>query len=152
MLTALGNGNAVLFKDNDRVFTFSMHCKDNYFSKVEVSDIDVELPSGCSDETYLSTLSYWLPILWDGVKPDLVFYQAGVDILQSDRLGKLNVTNDGCSRRNRIVYDFLRRHGIKGVVTMGGGYPRNLDLSHSDFQNVVNAHIDVYKDSVAVLL
>ena len=72
-----GNGNAVLFKDDDRVFTFSAHCRDNYFSKKQESDIDVEMDSKCSDEEYISMLERWLPYLAKQVKPDLVFYQAG---------------------------------------------------------------------------
>jgi acetoin utilization deacetylase AcuC-like enzyme len=72
-----GNGNAVLFKDNEKVFTFSAHCKDNYFSKKQVSDIDVELDSLCDDKEYLDMLEKWLPTLATTVKPNLVFYQAG---------------------------------------------------------------------------
>ena len=72
-----GNGNAVLFKNDDRVFTFSAHCKDNYFSKKQESDIDVELESKCTDDEYIGMLERWLPLLAKQVKPDLVFYQAG---------------------------------------------------------------------------
>eukprot|EP01032_Pedospumella_encystans_P027874 gene27874-31489_t len=81
-----GNGNAVLFKNDPRVFTFSMHCKDNYFSKKEHSNIDVEVEAGCQDEEYLAKLNLWLPILFEKVQPQLVFFQAGVDIYEGDRL------------------------------------------------------------------
>ena len=76
-----GNGNAVLFKNDDRVFTFSAHCKDNYFSKKQESNIDIEMNSNCSDEEYITMLQRWLPYLAKHVKPDLVFYQAGIYLL-----------------------------------------------------------------------
>lgn len=116
-----GNGNAVLFKENPHVFTFSMHCKDNYFSRKEQSDVDVELEAGMGDEEYLDKLSVWLPKLLDSVKPQLVFYQAGVDIFEGDRLGKLNITREGLQRRNAAVYKAIMDRKMKCVVTMGGG-------------------------------
>jgi len=116
-----GNGNAVLFKDDPRVFTFSMHCKDNYFSKKEQSNIDVEVEAGCRDEEYLAMLNLWLPILFDTVQPQLVFFQAGVDIYEGDRLGKLKITRAGLQQRNEAVYNEIVKRKTKCVVTMGGG-------------------------------
>lgn len=116
-----GNGNAALFCTDPNVFTFSMHCKDNYFSKKEQSDIDVELDSHTGDDLYLSTLNDWLPRLFDTVQPDLVFYQAGVDIFEGDRLGKLKVSRAGLQRRNHAVYEQVMKRNLKCVVTMGGG-------------------------------
>lgn len=92
-----GNGNAVLFQDDPDVFTFSMHCKSNYFSKKERSSLDIELPAGTSDATYLLSLNHWLKQLRQH-DFDMIFYQAGVDILDEDRLGRLKVTSDGVSR------------------------------------------------------
>lgn len=116
-----GNGNAKLFQDAPQVFTFSMHCKDNYFSEKQQSNIDVELEAGLSDDEYLSKLKVWLPYLMDVIKPQLVFFQAGVDIFEGDRLGKLRVTREGLMRRNSYVYQYVLRRNIKCVVTMGGG-------------------------------
>ena len=116
-----GNGNAVIFQDDPRVFTFSMHCKDNYFSKKEHSNIDVEVEAGCLDEEYLAKLNLWLPILFEKVQPQLVFFQAGVDIYEGDRLGKLKITRTGLQQRNEAVYKEIVKRKIKCVVTMGGG-------------------------------
>lgn len=143
-----GNGNAVLFENSQEVFTFSMHCKDNIFSKKRKSNIDVELEVGTTDTEYLDTLKTWLPLLIDVIQPQLVFYQAGVDILGSDRLGKLALTREGVSKRNRLVFEYLRRKNIKCVVTMGGGYPKDLDISSASFKEIVETHADVYRDCV----
>lgn len=121
-----GNGNAVLFQDDTRVFTFSMQCSGNYFSAKQRSNIDLEVPPGAGDEEYLGRLKTWLPYLIGALQPDLVFFQAGVDVFEGDRLGKLSLSRAAVSRRNRIVFDYLRRRGVKCVVTMGGGYARAL--------------------------
>jgi acetoin utilization deacetylase AcuC-like enzyme len=116
-----GNGNAKLFQEDPRVFTFSIHCCDNYFSEKQTSNIDVELEGGMGDDEYLSKLKTWLPYLFHSVQPDLVFFQAGVDIYEGDRLGKLKVTRRGLQQRNQIVFQYLQRRGVRCVVTMGGG-------------------------------
>jgi acetoin utilization deacetylase AcuC-like enzyme len=115
-----GNGNAVLFRGNDRVFTFSMHCSGNYFSEKQESDLDVEVPPGAGDEAYLTLLSQHLPRLFEqeARRPDLVFYQAGVDVLASDRLGRLELTREGVRRRNEMVYEAVARAGARLVVTV----------------------------------
>jgi len=74
-----GNGNAVLFQNNPSVFTFSMHCKSNYFSAIENSDLDIELEQGICDEIYMRNLNGALPSLLDAVRPKLVFYQGKLD-------------------------------------------------------------------------
>ena len=137
-----GNGNAVLFQDDKRVFTFSMHCKGNYFSAKENSDLDIELPIGCNDETYLSTLHHWLKrIRNEAGKFDLIFFQAGVDIIEHDRLGRMNISSKGLKRRNKMVYNFALDMDIPMVITMGGGYPRK------DWEPILSAHADVYIDA-----
>lgn len=148
-----GNGNAKLFDGNSDVWTFSMHCQGNYFSKKETSDLDIELPIGCGDETYISTLSHWLRRIEQHPfdeeegseddtkvkKPfDLIFYQAGVDIHEDDRLGRLSITSEGISRRNSLVYDFADRMRAPLVITMGGGYPKK------DWTPIIEAHAGVY--------
>lgn len=154
-----GNGNAKLFEGNDKVQTFSMHCQANYFSKKEKSDLDVELPVECDDETYLSTLHYWLRQIeqhkFEEVEEeenawqisntskrkqfDLVFFQSGVDIHHEDRLGRLSVTASGISRRNSLVFDFANRMECPLVVSMGGGYPRG-----DNWSPIIDAHAGVY--------
>ena len=144
-----GNGNAVLFKDDERVFTFSMQCEGNIFSKKQQSDVDVDLPLGIGDTEYLAKLRSWLaPFLMDIVKPDLVFYQSGVDSSEFDRLGKLKMTREGLRTRNSLIYTAVKRRGIPMVVTMGGGYPKSLDPDSEAFTSVIGAHADVYKQIV----
>ncbi|CAN0026149.1 unnamed protein product, partial [Ectocarpus fasciculatus] len=117
-----GNGNAVLFKSKPEVFTFSIHCKANYFSEKEAStrhsDVDVEVEEGAGDEEYLRLLSERLPSLVDQVRPDLIFYQGGVDPLVHDRLGRLSLTREGLRLRNSLVYDTALARGIPTVVTV----------------------------------
>ncbi|MEO1054528.1 MAG: histone deacetylase [Bacteroidota bacterium] len=121
-----GNGTAKIFEGDDRVFTFSMHGEHNYPLRKEVSDLDIALPLGTSDETYLQTLSYYLTKLFESVKPDFVFYQSGVDVLDADRLGKLALSKKGCKRRDEIVLGMCHQYQVPVVVTMGGGYTERL--------------------------
>ena len=134
-----GNGNAALFRDRPEVFTFSIHCSANYFSEKQDSDLDIELPAGCTDETYLMTLHHWLQRLKRDVNCDLIFFQAGVDVLETDRLGRLALTPDGVRRRNEMVYKFAKDANVPLIITMGGGYPKG-----GDWPSVVKAHADVY--------
>ncbi len=135
-----GNGNSVLFEDNDDVITISMHCSSNYFSKKETSDLDIELPSGCNDATYLSTLYHWLKQITNEMKGDVdfIFFQAGVDILDEDRLGRMDVSQEGIRRRNEMVFQFASDLGCPLCITMGGGYPK------SNWEPILNAHANVY--------
>jgi len=136
-----GNGNAVLFQNRNDVMTFSIHCQSNYFSKKEISDLDVEVPAGCNDDTYLATLRHWLSrIEKEGGEYDFVFYQAGVDVLEDDRLGKMSLSKGGVVQRNKLVYDFAKRRNIPMVITMGGGYPKDRE----DWSSILNAHSNVY--------
>jgi acetoin utilization deacetylase AcuC-like enzyme len=132
-----GNGNAVLFQGRDDVMTFSMHCKKNFFSEKQSSDLDVELPEHCTDQTYLSTLSHWLKrINEEGGEYDVVFYQAGVDIIADDRLGRMALTSEGVLKRNQLIYNWAG--GIPLVITMGGGYPKK------NWEPILDAHSNVY--------
>lgn len=136
-----GNGNAVLFQGRPDVVTFSLHCKANYFSEKQVSDLDIELPLDCNDETYLLTLRHWLKqIQLEAGEFDFIFFQAGVDILEHDRLGRMKVSAGGIRRRNELVFEFAAKEmNLPMVITMGGGYPRTDDWSH-----ILNAHANVY--------
>jgi acetoin utilization deacetylase AcuC-like enzyme len=134
-----GNGNAVLFQGRPEVVTFSIHCEANYFSGKEKSDLDIEMPAGCNDGTYLLTLNHWLNrIPKEGGPFDLIFFQAGVDVLEDDRLGRMSLSADGVKRRNELVYDFARKQNVPLVICMGGGYPRD------DWTPIIHAHANVY--------
>ena len=133
-----GNGTAVMFEHEPRVFTFSMHGRDNYPLKKEHSDLDTELPTGTTDEPYLNTLYDTLPSLIKRVQPDFLFYVAGVDILETDRLGKLSVSREGCKARDQFVFEQAIQHNLPIAVSMGGGYsPRLTDI--------VEAHCNTFR-------
>jgi acetoin utilization deacetylase AcuC-like enzyme len=136
-----GNGNAVLFQDRPEVATFSIQCEGNYFSEKEKSDLDVELPIGCNDQTYLATLNHWLNRIQreKGDDFDLIFFQAGVDVLEDDRLGRMSLSQKGVQRRNELVFQFARSLNVPLVICMGGGYPRT-----EDWTPIIEAHANVY--------
>ena len=133
-----GNGTAAIFQNEERVFTFSMHGKDNYPLHKETSDLDIELLTGTNDQTYLDLLTTTLPNLFDQQNPDFAFYISGVDILETDKLGHLKVSLSGCRQRDQFVFEQCRQHNIPVVVSMGGGYsPRLADI--------VEAHCNTYR-------
>lgn len=133
-----GNGTAVIFENEPRVFTFSMHGAENYPLKKEKSDLDIALPTYCEDQPYLDLLYSTLPRLIGEVKPDFLFYISGVDILKTDKLGKLSVSKEGCYLRDKFVFEQARKHKLPIVVSMGGGYsPRIADI--------VEAHCNTYR-------
>ena len=135
-----GNGSAVMLADEPRVTTFSMHGASNYPMHKETSDVDVALPDGTSDDTYLESLERHLDTLIakDGPHPDLVMYQCGVDVLQSDKLGKLGLTMSGCAERDRFVFERCADHDIPVVCAMGGGYSPSVNT-------VVQAHVNTFR-------
>lgn len=115
-----------------------MHGRHNYPFHKEVSDLDVPLEDGIDDETYLSILYRNLPKLLDAVRPDFVFYLSGVDILSTDKFGKLKVSIDGCKQRDAYVFDLLHKAGIPCTVAMGGGYS-------PDIKDIVEAHCNTFR-------
>ena len=121
-----GNGNADIFKDDNHVFTFSMHSKTNYPAKKSISDYDVELKDNIEDREYIETLKKCLNELNQNFF-DFVFYIAGVDIHYNDRLGKLKISDDGIKTRDQIVIEnyFSQRIPLCGVL--GGGYNKDFD-------------------------
>jgi acetoin utilization deacetylase AcuC-like enzyme len=117
-----GNGTAAIFEHNPNVFTFCMHGAHNYTFHKAISNIDVPLPDGTDDYTYLTQLQEAIQYLLPLVKPNIVFYLSGVDVLQTDKYGKLNISMNGCKKRNKIVFKACKQQGIPVVVAMGGGY------------------------------
>jgi acetoin utilization deacetylase AcuC-like enzyme len=117
-----GDGTAFIFQDDPTVFTFSMHCEANFPGTKQTSDLDVPLPTGMEDDDYLQTLAKYLPDLLDDVKPDLVFYDAGVDTHMSDRLGKLALSDRGLFCREMQVLSTCVGKGYPVACVIGGGY------------------------------
>jgi acetoin utilization deacetylase AcuC-like enzyme len=124
-----GNGTAKIFENEPRVFTFSMHGEKNYPVRKEQSSLDIGLPDKADDLLYLTTLKSVLPRLLDEVKPDFIFYLSGVDIIESDKLGRLSVSKNGCKERDRYCLSLFQMNKIPVAVSMGGGYsPRIADI------------------------
>lgn len=121
-----GDGTAYIFRDEPQVFTFSMHCEANFPGKKQQSDFDIPLPVGMDDDGYLQILARYLPDLLSQVKPDLVFYDAGIDTHIGDRLGKLALTDWGIYRRERMVLSNCLTAGYPVASVIGGGYSKNM--------------------------
>ena len=121
-----GDGTAYIFRDESHVFTFSMHCEANFPGKKQQSDLDIPLPIGMDDDGYLQILAKLLPDLLSQVKPDLVFYDAGIDTHVGDRLGKLCLTDWGIYRRERMVLSTCLAGGYPVATVIGGGYSKDM--------------------------
>jgi acetoin utilization deacetylase AcuC-like enzyme len=133
-----GNGTAEIFKSDDTVFTFSMHGANNYPFKKEKSDLDIELPNQTEDQEYLKILKQALPQLIKDQKPDFIYYLSGVDILSTDKLGKLGCTLSGCAERDRFVLQTCKDLDIPIMCSMGGGYS-------PDIKTIIEAHANIYR-------
>ena len=133
-----GNGTAQIFENVSQVFTFSMHGKKNYPLRKEQSDLDIELDDFTDDKTYLHLLEMHLNEIILQIKPNFIFYQAGVDVLADDKLGRLSLSIEGCKARDTIVLDVCKRNNIPLTVTMGGGYAPNVNT-------IVNAHSNTFR-------
>jgi acetoin utilization deacetylase AcuC-like enzyme len=133
-----GNGTAHIFRDEPRVFTFSMHGEKNYPVRKPPSDLDIGLPDKTEDAPYLRILRETLPRLIDEVQPDLIFYLSGVDVIASDKLGRLSLTIEGCKMRDRIVFEHCKKNDIPVAVSMGGGYSERL-------AHIIEAHANTYR-------
>ncbi|MDO7846017.1 histone deacetylase [Hymenobacter sp. M29] len=133
-----GDGTASIFRDEPRVLTFSMHAGANYPLRKEQSDLDMPLELGTGDAEYLRLLQETLPALVGQVQPDFIFYQAGVDVLATDKLGKLALTPAGCRQRDELVLGLCRAQHIPVAVSMGGGYSERL-------ADIVDAHCNTFR-------
>jgi acetoin utilization deacetylase AcuC-like enzyme len=133
-----GNGTAEIFRSNPQVFTFSMHGADNYPLKKETSDLDIPLKAYTDDNTYLHLLQQTLPKLIEEQVPDFIFYQSGVDVLATDKLGKLALTREGCRNRDTIVLELCATRQIPVAVAMGGGYSERM-------ADIVEAHCNTFR-------
>ena len=133
-----GNGTAEIFKNDKTVFTFSMHGKSNYPFIKEKSDLDIPLENDTGDAEYLSILKETLPKLINLEKPDFIYYLCGVDVLKSDKLGKLGLTVEGCKERDRFVLQTCFDLKIPVMCSMGGGYSPDINI-------IVNAHANTFR-------
>lgn len=133
-----GNGTAEIFSGQPKVFTFSVHGKTNYPFKKENSDLDIALEDGTSDGDYLNILESTLPELIKTQQPDFIFYLSGVDILETDKLGKLSCTLEGCKQRDAFVLALCQEHKIPVQCSMGGGYS-------PEIKTIIEAHANTYR-------
>lgn len=133
-----GNGTAEIFQNDDSVFTFSMHGAGNYPFKKEKSNLDIAVPDGSGDEVYLQKLKETLPGLIEEQQPDFILYLSGVDILETDKLGRLNCTVEGCKERDRFVLQLCHDLNIPVQVSMGGGYSPKI-------KTIIEAHANTFR-------
>jgi len=132
-----GDGTASIFQNDPSVLTFSMHGANNFPSRKQTSDIDIDLPDFTGDDAYLRALEDALPEVW-GFEPEIVFFQSGVDTLRSDRLGRLSLTAEGLRRRDHLVLAGARCRQVPVVVTLGGGYSEPIEAT-------VAAHANTFR-------
>lgn len=133
-----GNGTAEIFRSNWQVFTFSMHGEKNYPLQKEKSDLDIPLPDGITDEPYLKILQNTLPMLLEKHQPEFIFYISGVDVLHTDKLGRLGLSLEGCKARDRFVLETCKRNQIPLAISMGGGYSERI-------ADIVEAHCNTFR-------
>jgi acetoin utilization deacetylase AcuC-like enzyme len=122
-----GNGTAAIFRDDPAVFTFSIHGARNFPFRKETSDLDVALEDGAGDNDYLPLLEHHLAIVGERHRPDFVFYLAGADPFEGDRLGRLKMTMRGLRRRDEIVLEWCRTREAPVAIAMSGGYATDVD-------------------------
>ena len=136
-----GDGTATILADEPRACTISVHCSTNFPFRKSVSDHDLPVPPESGDAVYLNTVREALD-LCEAFEPDLILYQAGVDGLEADALGKLNVSREGMRQRNHLVFETAEALGVPLVVFMGGGYAKPIDAS-------LDAFYDLFTDAAA---
>ncbi len=138
-----GNGTAHIFEGHPDIITFSIHGEKNFPFKKEKSHIDIGLSDGIEDEAYLSLLASELEAVFNQINPDFVFYQAGVDVLGTDKLGKFKLTQEGCRKRDELVFKACKSRKVPVEVSMGGGYSLHIKA-------IVNAHVNTYRSAIHI--
>ena len=137
-----GDGTALIFEHDPAVLTLSLHGRNNFPFRKQRSRIDVDLPDGTGDDEYLAALAAVLPRVFE-FRPQVVFYQSGVDALAGDRLGRLALTHQGLIRRDRMVLEACRANGVPVVVTLGGGYA-------DPIERTVEAHANTFLTAASI--
>ena len=135
-----GNGSAFIFESDPRVFTFSMHQQHNYPMWKPRGSLDIGLPDGVRDDTFLRALAEALPQVM-AHRPECVFYLAGADPYEDDQLGGLRLTKDGLRRRDRAVIQAVRAGGVPLVIVLAGGYARRVE-------DTVAIHVGTIEEAV----
>ncbi|MFL2578447.1 MAG: histone deacetylase [Parvicellaceae bacterium] len=138
-----GNGTASILKDNDKVFTFSMHGEKNYPFHKENSNLDIPIKDGINGKEYLKKLKENLDFLSEELSPDIIFYISGVDILDTDKLGRLAVKREDCKKRDEMVFEFSKKCKAPIVTVMGGGYSEKI-------YDIVEAHCNTFKSMLSL--
>ena len=138
-----GNGTASILRDNQKVFTFSMHGEKNYPFHKEKSNLDIPVKDGITGKEYLKKLKENLDFLSDELSPDIIFYISGVDILNTDKLGRLAVKRDDCKKRDDMVFEFSKKSKAPIVTVMGGGYSEKI-------YDIVEAHCNTFKSMLSL--
>ncbi|MEO6831389.1 MAG: histone deacetylase [Chitinophagaceae bacterium] len=133
-----GNGTAKIFENEPQVFTFSMHGQHNYPFRKEKSDLDIALSDGILGKEYLEILAQSLPELLDNFQPEIVLYLAGVDVLATDKYGKMKLSQEDCYERDLFVFQECRKRNIPVAVSMGGGYS-------PEIKHIVSAHVNTFR-------
>lgn len=135
-----GNGTAAIFQDKAQVFTFSMHAAGTFPLVKTRSDLDIALPDHCEGMVYLEELKTALDRLFPAFAPQLVLFNAGVDVLEGDKTGRLSLKPDDCRLRDRLVFEACRRWNTPVAVAMGGGY-------HPDINRILDAHTATFEEA-----
>ena len=138
-----GNGTAAIFKSNPKIFTLSVHGAKNYPFQKEKSDLDVALEDDTGDKKYLDKIKKIIPALIDNIKPDFIFYLSGVDVLGTDKLGRLNLTIEGCKERDTFVLKQCNDRNIPLQCSMGGGYSKDIKV-------IIEAHANTYRSAKTI--
>lgn len=144
-----GNGTAAIFAGDESVFTFSIHQENNYPYPKPPSNLDANLPDGMGDAAYLQILNAHLVRAFEAFHPDLIFYIAGADPYREDQLGGLSLTMDGLRRRDDMVFEHARRHGVPVAVTLAGGYARRVADTVRIHVNTILAARDAMREKSA---
>lgn len=135
-----GNGTASIFCNNEQVFTLSMHGRHNYPFHKEISDWDIPLEDGTTGAVYLNLLAQALVVIKEQVQPDFICYLSGVDVLDTDKFGKLQLSLEDCKQRDRMVLNFCKTNKIPVAIAMGGGYS-------ADVKIIVEAHCNTFREA-----
>lgn len=139
-----GNGTAQIFKNDDTVYTFSLHGEKNYPFKKPPSTLDIGLPDNTGDNEYLDTLGVALDQIFSSFEPDLVFYLGGIDPLETDHFGRLSLSRKGLGNRDRIVIQKVAKENVPLVLLMSGGYAPTLEKT-------VTAHAMMYETALELI-
>lgn len=139
-----GDGTAEIFTGDDTVFTYSVHAEKNYPVRKVPSDVDIPLADDTGDETYLARLSETLPDVLVAARPDIVFYNAGVDPYHGDRLGRLGLSRNGLAVRDRYVLETVRNSGLPLAGVLGGGYSK-------DVRELADRHVTLHREAVRIV-